>query len=63
MRIWDVHYHLEDSRAPGKTLSENVDSAAAAADNLGIERLGLLIGPGDDDAEVENALPHRRDRR
>ena len=62
MRIWDVHCHLEDSQVAGKTLSEKVDSAVAAADTMGIERLGLIMILKDDDAEVEKALLRRRDR-
>ncbi|MCX6624255.1 MAG: amidohydrolase family protein [Acidobacteria bacterium] len=58
MRIWDVHCHPPG----GENLTRSVDATIAAADRMGIERLGLIMILDDNDAEVEQVLTRRRDR-
>ena len=58
MRIWDAHCHP----APAADLSKSVELTIAAADRMGIERLGLILIPGEEDAEIERLLQRHRDR-
>lgn len=62
MKIWDLHCHPEDPRAPGRTFTEKVDNILEIAGRVGIERLGLLIRAEKDQKEIATVLERYKDR-
>lgn len=62
MIIWDLHCHPDDTRLPGRNLTEKVENLLTIADRVGIERLGLLLRADGKEREVEQALERHRRR-
>ncbi len=66
MRIWDIHCHLPTPHVPGRDFAHQVAAVLSIAQRVGIDRLGLFLRTGiqqanhPSDEEIERVLVQYR---